>query len=71
MADSPDAESIVKKEPEAPLRDPITSRSTSGILLICALLLTGVLAWALFDEAYGQRPWKEMQRSSSSAKTAC
>ena len=62
MADSPDAESIVKKEPEAPLRDPITSRSTSGILLICALLLTGVLAWALFDEAYGQRPWKEMQQ---------
>jgi cytochrome c551/c552 len=38
------------------------SRSTSGILLICALLLTGVLAWALYDEAFGQRPWKVAQR---------
>ena len=67
MADSPDA--IVKKEPEAkepvaPVRDPIISRSTSGILLICALLMTAVLAWALYDEAYGQRPWKQIQRSS-------
>jgi cytochrome c551/c552 len=62
VADSPDAESIVKKEQEAPVRDPITSRSTSGILLICALLLTGVLAWALYDEAYGQRGWKGVQQ---------
>ena len=65
MADSPDA--IVKKEPEAkepvaPVRDPIVSRSTSGILLISALLMTAVLAWALYDEAYGQRPWKQMQQ---------
>ena len=62
MADSPDAQAIVKKEPEAPLRDPITSRSTSGILLISALLLTAVLAWALYDEAYGQRGWKGIQQ---------
>jgi cytochrome c551/c552 len=65
VADSPDA--IIKKEPEAkapeaPVKDPIVSRSTSGILLICALLMTGVLAWALYDEAYGQRPWKEIQQ---------
>ncbi|HEX8920637.1 MAG TPA: hypothetical protein VF766_04125, partial [Pyrinomonadaceae bacterium] len=65
MADSPDA--IVKKEPEAkepeaPVRDPIVSRSTSGILLVSALLMTAVLAWALYDEAYGQRPWKEIQQ---------
>jgi len=31
-------------------------------MLICALLLTGSLAWALYDEAFGQRPWKTIQR---------
>jgi mono/diheme cytochrome c family protein len=65
VADSPDAivkKEPVAKEPEAPVRDPIVSRSTSGILLICALLMIGVLAWALYDEAYGQRPWKQMQQ---------
>ena len=45
-----------------PERDPIVSRSTSGIMLISALLLIGVLAWALYDEAYGQRPWKKAQQ---------
>ncbi|MGA9997655.1 MAG: c-type cytochrome [Pyrinomonadaceae bacterium] len=62
MADSPETDAIVKKEPDAPARDPIASRSTSGIMLICALLLMGSLAWALYDEAYGQRPWKNIQK---------
>ncbi len=62
MADSPDSEAIVKKEPEAPAADPIVSRSTSGALLVCALLLSATLAWALYDEIYGQRPWKSMQQ---------
>src|SRR5262249_27514518 len=31
-------------------------------MLVCALLLTGSLAWALYDEAFGQRPWKGIQR---------
>ncbi|HEX8473792.1 MAG TPA: c-type cytochrome [Pyrinomonadaceae bacterium] len=62
MADTSDT-NIVKKEPDAPAPDPITSRSTSSILLICALLLTAVLAWALFDEVYGQRPWKNVQQT--------
>ena len=31
-------------------------------MLICALLLIGALAWALYDEAYGQRPWKRAQQ---------
>jgi len=56
------AESLVRKEPEVPTKDPIVSRSTSGLMLICALLLTGSLAWALYDEAFGQRPWKTIQR---------
>jgi cytochrome c551/c552 len=71
VADSPGApESLVKKEAEeTPVRDPIVSRSTSGILLICALLLTFSLAWALYDEAFGQRPWKGIQREFVSRYT--
>ncbi|HYE65687.1 MAG TPA: hypothetical protein VD966_08890, partial [Pyrinomonadaceae bacterium] len=62
MADSPDTDALIKREPEAPAPDPIISRSTSGILLISALLLTAVLAWSLYDEIIGQRPWKGIQR---------
>ena len=63
MADSPvAAEALTKREPEAPAHDPIVSRSTSGLILISALLLTFSLVWALYDEAFGQRPWKSMQR---------
>ncbi|MDQ6652634.1 MAG: hypothetical protein M3Y84_07800, partial [Acidobacteriota bacterium] len=70
MADSPEAaESLVKKEPEVPAKDPIVSRSTSGILLICALLLTASLAWSLYDEAFGQRPWKGIQQQFVSRYT--
>ncbi len=70
MADSPEAtESLVRRESEVPARDPIVSRSTSGIMLLCALLLTGSLAWALYDEAFGQRPWKGIQREFVSRYT--
>ncbi len=63
MADTPETDKLAVREPEdAPARDPITSRTTSSILVVCALLMTGVLAWALYDEVYGQRPWKQMQR---------
>ena len=66
MADSPapgeSRESLVKREPDLPAEDPITSRSTSGWMLISVLLMTISIAWALYDEAFGQRPWKGMQR---------
>jgi cytochrome c2 len=64
VADSPETtESLVKKQAETvPAADPIVSRSTSGIMLICALLMTLSLAWALYDEAIGQRPWKSVQK---------
>jgi cytochrome c2 len=63
VADSPvGGESLIKREPDVPAHDPIVSRSTSGLMLISALLLTLSLVWALYDEAYGQRPWKGMQR---------
>ena len=55
-------ESLAKREPELPQQDPIVSRSTSGWMLVCALLMTISIAWALYDEAFGQRPWKSMQR---------
>jgi cytochrome c551/c552 len=61
--------SLVKKEPDVPASDPIVSRSTSGIMLICALLLTFSLAWSLYDEAFGQRPWKGMQQQFVSRYT--
>ena len=69
MAETGEAESLVKKEPDAPARDPIVSRSTSGIMLICALLLTISLGWALYDEALGQRPWKSIQKEFVSRYT--
>ncbi|HZH92261.1 MAG TPA: c-type cytochrome [Pyrinomonadaceae bacterium] len=64
MAETPktDADALARREPEPPARDPIISRSTSNILLVCALLLMASLAWALYDEAYGQRPWKGVQQ---------
>src|SRR5687767_11136817 len=31
-------------------------------MLVSALLMTISIAWALYDEAFGQRPWKGMQR---------
>jgi cytochrome c2 len=63
VADSPaPGESLIRREPELPAHDPITSRSTSGWMLVSALLLTISIAWALYDEAFGQRPWKGMQR---------
>ncbi|HLL73993.1 MAG TPA: c-type cytochrome [Pyrinomonadaceae bacterium] len=62
MAETPEADKLVKREPDAPAPDPITSRSTSSIVLVCALLMTAVLGWALYDEVYGQRGWKGTQR---------
>src|SRR6266849_5851130 len=62
-------ESLVKKEAE-PQRDPIVSTSTSAIILVCTLLLIGVSAWALYDEAYGQRPWTGIQREFVKRYTA-
>ena len=67
MADAPrpgesPSESLVKKGPDVPSEDPIVSSSTSGWMLVSALLMTISIAWALYDEAFGQRPWKSMQR---------
>jgi cytochrome c2 len=70
MAESTESiASLVKKESE-PQRDPIVARSTSAILLICTLLLVVSSVWALYDEAYGQRPWRGIQREFVARYTA-
>ena len=46
-----------------PQQDPVVSTSLSLPLLISALLLVMVLLWSLYDEVYGQRPWKTYQES--------
>jgi hypothetical protein len=70
VADSPaPGESLIKKEADLPPNDPIVSRSTSGWMLVCALLMTISIAWALYDEAFGQRPWKGMQKEFVSRYT--
>src|SRR6266571_4874096 len=70
MADSPaPTESLIKAESE-PQRDPIVATSTSAIILVSTLLLIFSAGWALYDEAYGQRPWKGMQREFVKRYTA-
>ena len=49
--------------PEEPVHDdPIIRQSMSGPLLVSAVLLLLSLFWALYDEFYGLRPWKNYQR---------
>ncbi|MGH9778239.1 MAG: hypothetical protein ACRD5I_07485, partial [Candidatus Acidiferrales bacterium] len=48
-------------EPVAPHHDPVTGRSMSGALLVSSILLLLSLFWALYDEFYGLRPWKDYQ----------
>jgi cytochrome c2 len=70
VADSPEPiESLVKKDAE-PQRDPIVSRSTSAIILICTVLLMLCTGWALYDEGFGQRPWRPIQREFVKRYTA-
>jgi hypothetical protein len=69
VAEPNEATSLIKKETE-PERDPIVATSTSAIILICTLLLVGSAVWALYDEAYGQRPWRATQREFTKRYTA-
>jgi mono/diheme cytochrome c family protein len=42
--------------------DPIISHSLSGPIMVSAILLILALAWALYAEVWGDRPWKAYQR---------
>ena len=46
-----------------PENDPITSKSYAVHYVIATVLLIASLFWALWDEAYGQRPWKAYQET--------
>jgi cytochrome c551/c552 len=49
--------------PEKPILedDPVVSRSLAPHYLVAMLVLTATLFWALWDEDFGQRPWKAFQ----------
>ena len=54
---------ISDRDPQAPPEaDPIVNSSLSAPILIASVLLMGTLVWALWDEVYGQRPWKDYQQ---------
>jgi cytochrome c2 len=48
-------------EKPIPEHDPITGKSYAIHYLIATVILIGTLFWALYDEAWGQRPWKAFQ----------
>jgi len=50
-------------EKPIPEQDPITSKSFALHYLIATVILIGTLFWALYDEAWGQRPWKAFQEN--------
>ena len=58
--------------PEQPIpeQDPIVTRSYAVHYMVVMLILMVTLFWALWDEAYGQRPWKTYQREWKTRYTA-
>ncbi len=50
--------------PEKPIseNDPLVSKSLAPHYLIAMLVLMATLFWALWDEDFGQRPWKAFQQ---------
>ena len=49
--------------PEKPIpeNDPIVTKSYAPHYVICMVILMATLFWALWDEDFGQRPWKAFQ----------
>jgi len=50
--------------PEKPIpeNDPIVTKSYAPHYVVCMVILMATLFWALWDEDFGQRPWKTFQR---------
>lgn len=44
-----------------PENDPVVTKSYAVHYLLATVILIGTLFWALWDESYGQRPWKSFQ----------
>jgi cytochrome c551/c552 len=53
-----------------PEQDPITSKSYAVHYVIATMILIVTLFWALWDEAWGQRPWKAFQDQWKTRYTA-
>src|SRR5246127_5594379 len=67
-------EELVPGKP-IPDDDPIVSKSLAPHYVVAVMFLMGTLFWALWDEDFGQRPWKTFQnewktRYSSTLKNA-
>src|SRR5580698_9718250 len=58
--------------PEKPIPedDPVVSRSLAPHYLVAMLVLMATLFWALWDEDFGQRPWKAFQNEWKSRYSA-
>ena len=56
------SEEAVPEQPN-PEQDPITSKSYAAYYLIATVILMATLFWALWDEAWVQRPWKAFQEN--------
>src|SRR5215470_18836761 len=65
----PNSEELVPEKP-IPEQDPITSKSYAAHYLIATVILVITLFWALWDEAWGQRPWKAFQETFKSRYSA-
>ncbi len=48
-------------EQRIPEQDPIVTKSYASYYVISMAILIATLFWALWDETYGQRPWKAFQ----------
>ncbi len=58
--------------PEQPIpeQDPVVTKSYALYYVVSMVLLMATLFWALWDEAYGQRPWKAFQNECKQRYTA-
>jgi cytochrome c551/c552 len=58
--------------PEQPIpeQDPVVTKSYALHYMVAMVILMGTLFWALWDEAYGQRPWKAFQNEWKQRYTA-
>ena len=58
--------------PEQPIpeQDPVVTKSYALYYVVSMVLLMATLFWALWDEAYGQRPWKAFQNEWKRRYTA-
>ncbi|HZQ68748.1 MAG TPA: hypothetical protein VFA68_09540 [Terriglobales bacterium] len=57
-------------EQPVPEQDPIVTKSYAIHYVVAMVVLMASLFWALWDEAYGQRPWKAFQNTWKERYTA-